>query len=175
MAELLAHIPFHAAPQPRREWTIEPLRRGDVGAVTELFDAMSERSRRQRFLSSVPRLNERMLAFLTGADGVRHIAVAARAGGRCVGIARAVISRGNPAVADVSVAVADAHQGQGLGRRLVDALTIDARALGIRELEATIHPSNDAARGLARSLAATASYEEGMVRAELSLTHAAPA
>jgi ribosomal protein S18 acetylase RimI-like enzyme len=45
-----------------------------------------------------------------------------------VGIARAVISRGNPAVADVSVAVADAHQRQGLGRRLVDALTIDARA-----------------------------------------------
>jgi L-amino acid N-acyltransferase YncA len=175
MAELLAHIPFQAALPPPREWIIEPLRRGDADAVTELFDAMSDRSRRQRFLGSVPRLSERMLAFLTDVDGVRHIAVAARAGGRCVGIARAVVSRGNPAVADVSVAVADAHQRQGLGRRLVDALTIDAQALGVRDLEATIHPANDAARALARAVAATMSYDEGMVRADLPLTGLRPA
>jgi L-amino acid N-acyltransferase YncA len=172
MAELLAHIPSQSAPPPRSELIIEPLRPGDVDSVTELFDAMSERSRRHRFLSSVPRLSERMLTFLSDVDGVRHIAVAARVGGRCVGIARAVISHGNPGVADVSVAVADAHQRQGLGRRLVEALTIHARGLGIRELEATIHPGNDAARALARSVAATASYDEGMVRAELSLAHA---
>lgn len=174
MAELLAHIPYQSAPPPAREWVIEPLRRGDTASVTELFDGMSARSRRQRFLSSVPRLNERMLTFLSDVDGVRHIAVAARAGGRCVGIARAVLSRSNPCVADVSVAVADAHQGQGLGRQLVDALTVDARSLGVRELEATIHSANDAARGLARAMAATTSYDEGVLRAELSLVAATP-
>ena len=94
--------------------------------------------------------------------------MAARVRGTCVGIARAVVSRDRSAVADVSVAVADAYQRQGLGRRLVDALVIDARARGIREFEATIHPANDAARGLARAVAATMAYDEGMVVAQLS-------
>jgi L-amino acid N-acyltransferase YncA len=169
MSELLAHIPFQPTPPSPAEWIIEPLRRGDTAAVTELFDAMSARSRRQRFLNSVSRLSARMLTFLSDVDGERHIAVAARVRGRCVGIARAVVSRDRSSVADVAVAVADAHQGQGLGRRLMDALATDARAIGIREFEATIHPGNGAARGLARAVAATASYDEGMVRAQLSL------
>ena len=166
MSELLAHIPFQ--PTPPAEWVIEPLRRGDTVAVTELFEAMSARSRRQRFLNAMPRMSERMLGFLSDVDGERHIALAARVRGRCVGIARAVVSRDQFAVADVSVAVADAHQRQGLGRKLVDALVIDARARGIREFVATIHPANDAARGLARAVAATMSYEEGELIAQLS-------
>jgi GNAT superfamily N-acetyltransferase len=174
MSELLAHIPFQPTPPAPQEWIIEPLRRGDTAAVTELFDGMSARSRQQRFHNSVPRLSSRMLAFLSDVDGERHIAVAAWVRGRCVGIARAVVSRDRADVADVAVAVADAHQRQGLGRRLIDALTTDARAIGIREFEGTIHPGNDAARGLARSMAATASYDEGMVQARLSLTAAVP-
>ena len=166
MSELLAHIPCQ--PSPPAEWTIEPLRRGDTVAVTELFDAMSAKSRRQRFLNAMPRLSDRMLAFLSDVDGERHIAVAARVRGTCVGIARAVVSRDRSSVADVSVAVADAYQRQGLGRRLVDALVIDARARGIREFVATIHPANDAARGLARAVAATVSYEDGELVAQLS-------
>jgi L-amino acid N-acyltransferase YncA len=174
MSELLAHIPFQPTPSTPSNWVIEPLRRGDAAAVTELFDAMSATSRRRRFLNSMPRMSARMLAFLSEVDGEQHIAVAARVRGRCVGIARAVVSRERASVADVAVAVADAHQGQGLGRRLMDALVTDARAIGIREFEATIHPGNDAARGLARSVAATASDDEGMVVAQLSLEAAVP-
>jgi len=174
MSELLAHIPFQRTPPVPTEWVIEPLRRGDTAAVTELFDAMSERSRQQRFHNAMPRLSERMLAVLSDVDGERHIAVAARVRGRCVGIARAVVSRDRASVADVAVAVADDHQRQGLGRRLIHALAADARAVGIREFEGSIHPGNDAARGLARSMAATASYDEGMLRATLSLTGAFP-
>jgi L-amino acid N-acyltransferase YncA len=176
MSELLAHIPYQPTPaqRPRADWVIEPLRRGDTAAVTELFDAMSASSRRKRFLNSMPRLSARMLALLSDVDGEQHVAVAARVRGRCVGIARAVVSRERSSVADVAVAVADAHQGQGLGRQLMNALVTDARAVGIREFEATIHPGNDAARGLARSVAATASYDEGMVRAQLSLAAAVP-
>jgi len=174
MSELLAHIPFQRTPPVSTEWVIEPLRRGDTAAVTELFDAMSARSRQQRFHNAMPRLSERMLAYLSDVDGERHIAVAARVRGRCVGIARAVVSRDRASVADVAVAVADDHQRQGLGRRLIHALAADARAVGIREFEGSIHPGNDAARGLARSMAATASYDEGMLRATLSLTGAFP-
>jgi L-amino acid N-acyltransferase YncA len=173
MSELFAHIPFQPTPAPTprpssSDWTIEPLRRGDTVAVTELFEAMSAKSRRQRFLNAMPRLSERMLAFLSDIDGERHIAVAAQVRGKCVGIARAVVSRDRSSVADVAVAVADAYQRQGLGRRPVDALVIDGRARGIREFEATIHPGNDAARGLARAVAATTSFREGELVAQLS-------
>jgi L-amino acid N-acyltransferase YncA len=172
MSELLAHIPFQPTPPARAEWIIEPLRRGDRVAVTELFDGMSARSRRQRFHNSMPRLSARMLTFLSDVDGERHIAVAARVRGRCVGIARAVVSRERASVADVAVAVADAHQRQSLGRRLMDALAFDARAIGIRAFEGTIAPGNDAALGLVRSMAATASYDDGMVRAQWAITAA---
>jgi GNAT superfamily N-acetyltransferase len=101
--------------------------------------------------------------------------LAARVRGKCVGIARAVVSRHRSPVADVAIAVADAHQRQGLGRRLVNALVIEARACGIRGFEATMHPANDAARGLARAVAATTSYAEGEVAAQLTIAHDAAA
>lgn len=87
MSRAFQLVPFRRPSPP--ELVLEPLRRGDVAAVTELFEAMSTRSRRQRFLTSVPRLTAKMLAHLSDVDGVGHIAVAARAHGRCVGIARA--------------------------------------------------------------------------------------
>jgi L-amino acid N-acyltransferase YncA len=173
MSTLLS-VPQHHPPASS-EWTIQPLRHGDVAAVTELFDAMSPRSRRHRFLSPMPRLTTKMLTYLVDVDGVRHIAVAARVGARCVGIARAFVVRGNPCVAEVAVAVADAHQGRGLGRRLMDALSNEARALGIRELEATVDPGNAAALALARSVASTAWYDEGLVRTRWLLPTASAA
>ncbi|MGZ4590722.1 MAG: N-acetyltransferase family protein [Actinomycetes bacterium] len=166
-------------PSPRTastpQWEIEPLPRGDAAAVVELFEAMSPASRWRRFLSPVPRLTERMLSYLSDVDGERHLAVAARAGGRCVGIARAIVVRDNPSVADLAVAVADAHHKQGLGRRLVERLAIEARALGIREFEATVHPENDAARALARTVGSTVSYDEGLLRVLWPLPGATPA
>ena len=84
-------------------------------------------------------------------------------------------ARGTDAGADVAVAVADAHQGKGLGRRLVAALANEACALGILELEATMDPGNLAALALARSVTSTAPYDEGLIRARWSLACAAPA
>jgi L-amino acid N-acyltransferase YncA len=162
-------------PPASSEWIIEPLSHGDVAAVTELFDAMSPRSRQQRFLSPMPRLTSKMLTRLVDVDGVRHIALAARVRGRCVGIARAIVVRGNPCVADVAMAVADAHQGRGLGRRLMDALSTEARALGIRELEATVDPGNGAALALARSVGSTAWHDEGLISTRWLLPTAFPA
>jgi L-amino acid N-acyltransferase YncA len=164
---------FPRQPPPETsQWRIEPLRHGDVAAVTELFEAMSASSRRRRFLSPMPRLTAKMLTRLTDVDGVRHIAVAARVRGRCVGIARAVVVRDDPSVADVAVAVADAHQGRGLGRTLVDALAHEARAIGIRRLDAMVDPANSAALGLVRSVTSKASYDEGLIHAEWSLPYA---
>jgi L-amino acid N-acyltransferase YncA len=169
----LLSLPLQRPPAPS-EWIIEPLRHGDVAAVTDLFEAMSARSRLQRFMSPMPRLTTKMLTYLVDVDGVRHIAVAARVRGRCVGIARAVVDRDDASVADVAVAVADAHQGHGMGRKLVEALANEARALGIRELEAIVDPGNRAAIALARSVTSTSSYDAGLIRARWRLPHGTP-
>jgi L-amino acid N-acyltransferase YncA len=147
---------------------IDLLHPGDRTSVREVFDGMSAQSRRQRFLAPVPRLTGRMLGALSDVDGRRHVAVAARVGGRCVGIARAIRPSGGPTdlpVAELAVEVADEHQRQGIGRRLVDRLTVEAWTLGIRELEALVHPHNLAALRFVRALGATSALEDdGLVR-----------
>jgi len=50
------------------------------------------------------------------------------------------------------VVVTAAARGSGLGRRLVEALHVEARALGIRKLELTSRPSREAANRLYQSL-----------------------
>ena len=150
------------------------LARGDAAAVTEVFDAMSPRSRQLRFLSPVPRLTPSTLAYLVDVDGRRHIAVAAWRGQRCVGIARAVVpsTASSRATAEVAVAVVDAEHGKGVGRRLLQRLTEEAEAVGIASFEAYVDPANRPARGLLRQFGARSTFEGGLVRARWSVASA---
>src|SRR5262245_29241546 len=56
--------------------TIRPLRDGDVGTVTSLFERLGERSREQRFCGAKPRLRDAELAALARVDGNHHVLVA---------------------------------------------------------------------------------------------------
>lgn len=164
MTHTVACLPAPRTPLTPPRWEIAPLRRGDQSAVLELFEAMSPNSRWLRFLAPVPRLTAQALAHLSNVDGQRHFALAARVQGRCVGIARAMLLRDDPTVADLAVAVADDHHRQGLGLRLVRCLAQDARRRGVREFEALVHPDNAAARGLARTVGSSAAYDDGLLR-----------
>jgi L-amino acid N-acyltransferase YncA len=53
-------------------------------------------------------------------------------------------------VAEVSVYVARAHQGEGIGRRLLDALIAASEATGIWTLQAVVFPQNEASLRLHR-------------------------
>jgi RimJ/RimL family protein N-acetyltransferase len=128
---------------------LEPLDRGDVVTVLEVFDQLSPRSRQQRFLTAKPRLTGADLRALTDVDDHDHVALVARdEGGHAIGIARFVRDSEEPGTAEAAVTVVDAWQGRGLGTRLARALRDRARELGITRISLVIAQDNDAAARL---------------------------
>jgi RimJ/RimL family protein N-acetyltransferase len=120
--------------------TIRPLRDGDTATVARVFALLGERSRERRFCGAKPRLSDIELAHLAGVDRDHHVLVAYVHGDRePVGIAR--IARSGSS-AEIAFAVADAHQGRGIGSTLARELAADARAAGITCLVATVCGDN---------------------------------
>jgi L-amino acid N-acyltransferase YncA len=128
--------------------TVRPLRAGDSATVQAVFDRLGPRSRHARFGGAKNVLTPAELAHLSRVDGDHHVLVAVLEG-EPVGIARLV--REGP-TADVALAVADEHQGRGIGTVLVERLAADARAAGIETLTATIDADNTRSLALARRL-----------------------
>ena len=120
--------------------TIRPLRNGDTGTVSALFERLGERSRARRFCGAKPRLSELELASLARVDHAHHVLVGYVDGDpEPVGIARLVRSGTS---AEIAFAISDAHQSRGIGSILAGELAADARAAGITELVATVCGDN---------------------------------
>jgi ribosomal protein S18 acetylase RimI-like enzyme len=120
--------------------TIRPLENGDTALVTALFDRLGPLSRARRFGGAKPRLSERELEALARVDRDHHVLVGYVDGdAQPAGIAQLV--REGPA-GEIAFAVADVHQGRGIGSVLARELACDARAAGIRELRATVAGDN---------------------------------
>jgi GNAT superfamily N-acetyltransferase len=146
---------------------IRPLVPGDRALLAAAFERLSPRSRYLRFLTPLPALPERTLDRLVNVDGVEHVALAAVHHGELVGVARYVRDRRDRGLADVAVTVADAHQGRGLGRRLLAAVLEVAAGHGLRALTFDIHPSNEGGRRLVLSLGARVEWRDGLLHGEL--------
>lgn len=130
--------------------TIRPLRDGDTATVSALFDRLSDRSRERRFCGAKPRLSELELRNLARVDLNSHVLVAFVDGDAApVGIARLVRQDTS---AEIAFAVADDHQGRGVGSTLSSELAADARAAGISHLIATICGDNPGMVALLRRL-----------------------
>jgi GNAT superfamily N-acetyltransferase len=136
-------------------------RAGAEAAVDAVFAGLSPRSRYLRFHSPIPRLPASVRARLVDIDGTRHAAVVAEVAGSApsvfeprlsepIGIAQ-VFGPGHGA-ADVAVAVVDAWQRRGIGRRLLTAVAALAEEIGYTELRGSILPENVAMQRLARSV-----------------------
>jgi GNAT superfamily N-acetyltransferase len=126
--------------------------------VDAVFAGLSARSRLLRFHAPVPRLTAAMRRRLADVDGQRHVAVVALAAGadggpQPVGVARAIGS--GSGTADVAVAVVDAWQRRGLGRRLLTAVAAAAEGAGYTHLRGSVLPENTGMLGLARRLLPT--------------------
>lgn len=127
---------------------IRPLRNGDTAAVAALHARLGDESRRRRFGGAKPLLTECELAELARVDATHHVLVAyVTDDARPAGLARLVR---DGATAEVAFAVADEHQGRGIGRVLCTELQALARAAGIRELRAVVCGANPPAVALMR-------------------------
>jgi RimJ/RimL family protein N-acetyltransferase len=144
---------------PRRVPTAPPelsyraIRADDKAALSDLFERLSARSRRLRFLSPKSGLSARELARFTEVDHRRHEAIVAVApDGRFAGVARYACPPGVERQADVAFAVADVWQGRGVGSQLACRLLGHARRSGIERLHALTLAENRASRGLLHNL-----------------------
>jgi RimJ/RimL family protein N-acetyltransferase len=151
---------------------VRPLEPSDRAGVAALFERMSPESRRQRFLGPKPRLSDRELTYLTTVDHHWHEALAAVDGrdGSIVAVARYVRDSDRPVAADGAIAVADEHQGRGIGTVLVRCLIARARVNGFSVLTATTLWENRRARALLRGVGFQARKSHGpVIELELEL------
>ncbi len=129
-----------------------PLEPGDRAAVLDVFDGLSEGSRRLRFHGPKPRLRDSELDVLVdvGCCGREAVTAVERPSGRVVGIARFVRGSESSRAAEVAFAVVDRCQGLGIGNALVDELRELALRQGIERFTAIVAPGNEPAFALLR-------------------------
>ena len=140
-----------------RRVVIRPIRHDDVAHNAAFLDGLSPPSKHFLFLGGISRLSDAALQRLCDPDyshDMAYIALAADAstssGERQVGVCR--YAGADAAGAEISVAVADDWQHQGLGQILLRRLIDHARAHGIRRLYSMDAANNERMRRLARHL-----------------------
>ena len=124
---------------------------GDGPLLAAAHERLSAETIRRRYLAPKPRLSNKELRYLTDVDFTDHVALVALDPvdpTRLLGVARFVRSADDPREAEAAVVVADALQGQGLGKRLGLALADAARSRGVERFTATMLSDNAAAQRL---------------------------
>jgi RimJ/RimL family protein N-acetyltransferase len=141
------------------------VRAGDREAVREVFDGLSEESRRLRFHGPKPRLADAEVDMLAdvGCCGREAVGALDLRTGEVVGIARFVQDAEDPSTAEVAFAVVDSCQGNGVASRLLRELTSLAKRDGVERFVAHVAAGNDAALTLLRRVGrvASASFADG--------------
>jgi GNAT superfamily N-acetyltransferase len=148
--------PIEVTLRDGRRATIRPIRRDDVVRTAAFIDALSPESKHALFLGGIARLSDAALQRLCDSShphDMAYVATVPAAGGeRQIGVCRYAGGADADAGAEISVAVADDWQHQGLGKLLLRRLIEHARARGIGRLYSIDSASNDAMRRLAHDV-----------------------
>ena len=139
---------------------VRPIRPEDVELEKRFFDRLSERSRFQRFMQHLPQLPPSMLARFTQLDYDRELALVALHEGEFIAVGRYAPNLDGE-TAEFALVVADAWQGKGLGRLLLERLREAARRAGYKALYGNILGANHDMLDLARRLGFTQQSEAG--------------
>jgi GNAT superfamily N-acetyltransferase len=138
---------------------LREIRSDDKDRLLEGLQALSEESRRRRFLGPKPSLSASELRYLTEVDGHDHYALVAVPDDgpdadheRIVAVARFVRLADDPQAAEAAIVVCDDLQGKGLGGLLARRLSDAARDRGIERLTASISAENRPALALMRQI-----------------------
>jgi RimJ/RimL family protein N-acetyltransferase len=154
--------------------TIRPLEPGDGDRIREVWDGMSELTRRLRFLSPANEISDEDLRYLVEVDHRRHEAlIALDDAGRGVAVARYVRVPRDRTTAELAVVVVDGWHRRGLASALLDQLSDRALANGIERYSAIVSEDNEVVLdALERAGAARGGDAE---QGEVELTVAVPA
>ena len=136
---------------------VRPIRPEDADMEASFVRNLSDVARHFRFMTSVKELTREMLVRFTQIDYDRELALVGlvERGGKETQIAVARYVKADRESAHVSVVVADAWQGRGIGGRLLTMLMDDARARGIVRLEGEVLAENTGIRALLARLGFT--------------------
>ena len=121
--------------------TVRPIRPEDAELENRFFDRLSERSRYQRFMQYLPHLPPQMLARFTQLDYDRELALAVLDAGEFVAVGR-YAPNPDGRTAEFALVAADAWQGKGIGRLLLERLCEAARQAGYAALYGHILDAN---------------------------------
>ena len=152
---------------------IRPVEPSDKALLEEGLEHLSRESRYRRFLSPMPELSDRQLAYLTEVDGKNHVALIARVsldgvhvGG---GVGRYVRDPDEPETAEFALTVTDALQNKGLGSHLLDLLLRVGRANGLQKLVGLVQRDNLAMLAVLEKFGAKRGVDGSLLRIELPL------
>jgi acetyltransferase len=122
---------------------VRPMRPEDAGLELRFVERLSERARYQRFMQHLPQLSPRMLARFTQLDYDRELALVAidPASGEFIAVGR-FAPNADGTTAEFALVVADAWQGKGIGRQLLERLCEQAREARYRALYGYILDAN---------------------------------
>lgn len=113
---------------------LRPASRDDRGAVAEFYQRLSPESRYFRFFGK-PRVDDIVADVLKAVDVPGAVTLLAEVDHRIVAIGQ-YFPTGLPGRAEAAFATSDAHQGRGIGTKLLERLGLIARARGITTFEA---------------------------------------
>lgn len=152
---------------------LAPIRAEEAELLQDFVRTLSVESRAKRFFAALPELTPKLLERATRIDYRQHSGwltkIVVNGAEQVIGWAEYVADAAGEQ-GEFALVVADAWQGRGLGRRLMDQLIAWASAAGLRVLTGSVLATNDAMLNLARTLGFTvrASAEGAAIR-EVSL------
>jgi RimJ/RimL family protein N-acetyltransferase len=123
---------------------LRPLRPTDREVYLRAFDHLSPETRYMRFFSPKPHLSDAEVRYFVDVDHHDHEAIVAidLSSGAGIGVARYVRDPAHPDTAEISIVVADEHQGHGLGALLLEDVAERAAEEGLQRLRASVLADN---------------------------------
>jgi len=133
---------------PSRRLAVRLLEASDGALIEAFYRGLSAETLYRRFHTPTREVRPQLLQLLLGMDGRDHLALGAFRGPALVGEARYVRLPEDGTTAEIAATVADGAQGQGVGKRLLRALALRARAGGVAHFLYTVQADNEAATAL---------------------------
>jgi acetyltransferase len=135
--------------------TVRPLQPGDAEIERRFVTGLSERTRYNRLLGGAMKITDEYIRRLIEVDGVREVALAATTmledNEMIIGVGRYVLDEDRRGC-EFALVIADAWQGRGIGRRMLEKLIATAGARGIEFIYGDVLSTNVQMLALARRM-----------------------